>query len=82
MLEDYSKAYALKYIALRYFNACGADPEGDIGEDHDPETHLIPLVLQTCAGKRDNIKKDLGWNPEYTDISKIIQTAWNWHKNR
>lgn len=173
MLEDYSKAYALKYIALRYFNACGADPQGDIGEDHNPETHLIPLVLQTCAGKResikifgqdyptkdgtcirdyihvndlasahvlalealqkghksevynlgngngfsvaeiidtaekvagieikkeftgrrsgdpailiassDKIKKALGWNPEYTDISKIIQTAWNWHKNR
>jgi len=38
--------------------------------------------VQTCAGKRDNIKKDLGWNPKYTDISKIIQTAWNWHKNR
>lgn len=173
MLEDYSKAYALKYIALRYFNACGADPQGDIGEDHNPETHLIPLVLQTCADKResikifgqdyptkdgtcirdyihvndlasahvlalealhkghksdvynlgngngfsvaeiidnaekvtgieikkefaerrsgdpailiaspDKIKKDLGWNPMYKDISKIIQTAWNWHKNR
>ncbi|MDD4835073.1 MAG: UDP-glucose 4-epimerase GalE, partial [Lutispora sp.] len=56
MLEDYSKAYALKYIALRYFNACGADPQGDIGEDHNPETHLIPLVLQTCADKRESIK--------------------------
>lgn len=173
ILEDYSKAYGLKYIALRYFNACGADPIGDIGEDHNPETHLIPLVLQTCAGKRksikifgqdyptkdgtcirdyihvndlanahilaiqslsnghksdvynlgngngfsvkeiidtaekvtrikinkeiadrrsgdpailiassDKIKKDLGWKPKYTDVNEIIQTAWNWHKNR
>lgn len=55
ILDDYSKAYGLKYISLRYFNACGADPEGDIGEDHNPETHLIPLVLQTCQGKRSSI---------------------------
>jgi UDP-glucose 4-epimerase len=55
-MEDYSRSLGLKYIALRYFNACGADPEGDIGEDHSPESHLIPLVLQTCLGKRDSIK--------------------------
>lgn len=55
-MRDYSNAYGLKYIALRYFNACGADPSGDIGEDHDPESHLIPLVLQACTGKRDSIK--------------------------
>lgn len=42
----YEKAYGLKYVVLRYFNAAGADPDGDIGEDHEPETHLIPLVIQ------------------------------------
>ena len=46
ILEDYDRAYGLKSIALRYFNAAGADPEGELGERHDPETHLIPLVLQ------------------------------------
>ncbi|GFR34865.1 UDP-glucose 4-epimerase GalE [Thermobrachium celere] len=171
-MEDYSRSYGLKYIALRYFNACGADVEGDIGEDHSPETHLIPLVLQTCLGKResikifgddyntkdgtcvrdyihvndlaeahilalealyegkdsnvynlgngngftvkeiieaaeevtginikkeiaprragdpavliassDKIKRELNWNPKFTDIKKIIETAWRWHKN-
>ena len=54
-LRAYSHAYGLKYVALRYFNACGADPEGRIGESHDPETHLIPLILQTAQGKRDSI---------------------------
>lgn len=55
-MADYSKAYGLKYIALRYFNACGADESGMIGEDHNPESHLIPLVLQACLGQRDSIK--------------------------
>ncbi|SKA93175.1 UDP-glucose 4-epimerase [Caloramator quimbayensis] len=55
-MEDYSKILGLKYIALRYFNACGADEGGDIGEDHNPESHLIPLVLKTCLGIRDSIK--------------------------
>ncbi len=45
ILSDYSSAYGLTYIALRYFNAAGADPEGEIGEDHTPETHLIPLTI-------------------------------------
>lgn len=171
-MEDYSRSYGLKYVALRYFNACGADDEGDIGEDHSPETHLIPLVLQTCLGKRESIKifgddyntkdgtcirdyihvndlaeahilalealydgknsnvynlgngngftvkeiieaaeevtginikkeiaprragdpavliassekirRELNWNPKYTDIKRIIETAWKWHKN-
>ncbi|MBZ4663367.1 MAG: galE [Caloramator sp.] len=171
-MEDYSRSYGLKYVALRYFNACGADDEGDIGEDHSPETHLIPLVLQTCLGKRESIKifgddyntkdgtcirdyihvndlaeahilalealydgknsnvynlgngngftvkeiieaaeevtginikkeiaprragdpavliassekirRELNWNPKYTDIKRIIETAWRWHKN-
>ena len=55
-MADYSKAYGLKYIALRYFNACGADECGEIGEDHNPESHLIPLVLQACLGQRESIK--------------------------
>jgi UDP-glucose 4-epimerase len=170
-MADYSRAYRLKYIALRYFNACGADIAGDIGEDHQPETHLVPLVLQACLGKTDGIKifgddyptkdgtcirdyihvndlgrahvlalkalydghnsdvynlgngngfsvreiieaaevatgitiskkvvarragdpavlvassekikRDLNWQPEYTDIKAIINTAWHWHQ--
>ena len=55
ILEDFGKAYSLMSIALRYFNAAGADPAGEIGEDHDPETHLIPLVLDAAAGSRPDI---------------------------
>lgn len=49
------KAYGLKYVSLRYFNAAGAHPSGKIGEDHSPETHLIPIVLQVALGKRESI---------------------------
>ncbi|MHB9110838.1 MAG: UDP-glucose 4-epimerase GalE [Armatimonadota bacterium] len=52
LLESYADAYGLQYTALRYFNAAGADPGGGIGEDHAPETHLIPLVLQVALGQR------------------------------
>jgi len=55
ILEDYERAYGLKYTALRYFNASGADPQGRIGESHEPETHLIPLVLQVATGRRESI---------------------------
>jgi UDP-glucose 4-epimerase len=55
MMEDYARAYGMRYAALRYFNAAGASPEGDLGEDHAPETHLIPLVLQVALGQRDKI---------------------------
>jgi UDP-glucose-4-epimerase GalE len=55
-LADYSKAYGLGYAALRYFNAAGAAADGSIGEDHHPETHLIPLVLQTALGQRPHIE--------------------------
>lgn len=55
-LADYAAAYGLGYAALRYFNAAGASPAGDIGEDHDPETHLIPLVLQVALGSRPQIE--------------------------
>jgi UDP-glucose 4-epimerase len=51
ILEDYAQAQGLKSIALRYFNAAGADPEGRLGENHDPETHLIPNVLKAILGK-------------------------------
>ena len=55
VLEDYDRAYGLKSVCLRYFNAAGADPQGKLGERHDPETHLIPLVLQVAAGRRPSI---------------------------
>jgi len=165
-------AHGIKYVSLRYFNACGAHVSGKIGEAHSPETHLIPLVLQVPLGKRECIKvfgedyetKDgtcvrdyihvtdladahilavkylmagnesnvfnlgngvgftvkeviasaekvvgedikaqmderragdpaqlvassekaksvLGWKPKYGDLNKIVETAWNWHKN-
>jgi UDP-glucose-4-epimerase GalE len=55
MLHWYGVAYGFTHAALRYFNAAGADPDGEIGEDHEPETHLIPLVLQAAMGRRGHI---------------------------
>ncbi|RZA16614.1 MAG: UDP-glucose 4-epimerase GalE [Lysobacteraceae bacterium] len=55
VLEDYDHAYGLKSVCLRYFNAAGADPGGALGESHEPETHLIPLVLQAASGRRARI---------------------------
>lgn len=55
MLKDFDAAYGLKYIALRYFNAAGAHSSGEIGESHNPETHLIPLVLYTALQKREKL---------------------------
>ena len=55
MLRDYDVAYGLKSVCLRYFNAAGADPEGELGERHEPETHLIPLVLRAAAGRLPEI---------------------------
>jgi UDP-glucose 4-epimerase len=164
------RIYGLKYCCLRYFNACGAHPNGHIGEDHRPETHLIPLVLQVALGQREKvqifgtdyptpdgtcirdyihvldlasahilalealgegqsrtynlgsgtgysvlevvemarqvtghpipievsprragdlavlvadsqkIKRELGWQPQYDHLRRIIETAWNWHR--
>jgi UDP-glucose 4-epimerase len=56
VLDDFSRAYDFRSVSLRYFNAAGADPQGRIGERHDPETHLIPLVLQVASGRRNAIK--------------------------
>ena len=55
MMRWVSRAHGLKYVALRYFNACGAHPSGAIGEAHNPETHLIPLILQVPNGQREKI---------------------------
>jgi len=55
MLDDYARAYGWAAAALRYFNAAGASADGQLGEDHDPETHLIPLVLQVALGQRNEV---------------------------
>ncbi|NLP27618.1 MAG: UDP-glucose 4-epimerase GalE [Clostridia bacterium] len=55
VLKWSAQAYGIKYTALRYFNAAGAHPSGEIGEDHRPETHLIPLIIQTALGQREKI---------------------------
>ncbi len=56
ILADFDHAYGLRSVSLRYFNAAGADPEGELGERHDPETHLIPLVLQAASGRRPEVR--------------------------
>jgi len=55
MIQDFGAAYGLNAIAFRYFNAAGADPDGEIGEDHDPEPHLIPVIISAALGNRDSI---------------------------
>jgi UDP-glucose 4-epimerase len=55
ILEDFGNAYGMKYVALRYFNAAGDSEEGVVGESHDPEPHLIPLVMYAALGKRDKV---------------------------
>ena len=55
ILRDACAAHGLAAVALRYFNAAGADPDGDCGEEHDPETHLVPLILQAAAGLRPDV---------------------------
>lgn len=56
MLRDYGAAYGLRHISLRYFNACGADPDGELAERHDPETHLIPRLLMAAADARGHVE--------------------------
>jgi len=172
ILRDFASSYPIRFSILRYFNAAGADPAGEIGEDHDPETHLIPLILDAAMGLRRDIeifgtdydtpdgtcirdyihvtdlaaahvlaaekalnaestiynlgngdgfsvkeviekakavtsrdihvvegerrpgdparligssariKAELGWQPKYASLDKIIETAWAWHQKR
>ncbi len=56
IMKTYDRAYGLCFMALRYFNAAGADPEGNMGEDHQPESHLIPIVLQAALGQRGHLE--------------------------
>ena len=56
IIQDYAKGYHLKYVILRYFNVAGASPHAEIGEKHDPETHLIPLVLDAAAGEKKTVQ--------------------------
>jgi UDP-glucose-4-epimerase GalE len=55
-LQAYAAAYGLRWVALRYFNAAGADPDGELGEEHLPESHLIPLVIQAALGRRPHVE--------------------------
>lgn len=55
LMADFDRAYGMKYVALRYFNAAGAHADGDIGEDHNPESHLIPIIMQVLNGKREKL---------------------------
>jgi UDP-glucose 4-epimerase len=76
ILSDYAKAYNMNSICLRYFNACGADIQGRTGECHDPETHLIPITLETVMGKRDSMKifgKDYN-TPDGTCVRDYVHT--------
>jgi len=77
ILEDCDTTYKLKYISLRYFNAAGADEEAKIGEDHSPETHLIPLVLQVALEQRDCIEiYGTDWDtPDGTCIRDYIHVS-------
>lgn len=77
ILQDYQKAYQLKFISLRYFNAAGADPEGQLGEMHDPETHLIPNILLYLLGKKKTFElygTDFP-NPDGTAIRDYIHVT-------
>lgn len=84
IFRDYNRAYGLKFIALRYFNAAGADPDGEIGENHIPETHLIPLVIDAAYGKRPDIKvfgTDYPTNDgtcirDYIHVSDLAEAHW------
>jgi len=55
ILKDFESAYGLKYVSFRYFNAAGHDPEADLSERHDPETHLLPIIMQAANGQRDSV---------------------------
>lgn len=84
ILSDYDRAYGLKSVCLRYFNAAGADPDGQLGERHEPETHLIPLVLQAASGRRPSISvfgrdyntPDGTCIRDYIHISDLCEAHW------
>ena len=84
VLKDYDVAYGLKSVSLRYFNAAGADPEGELGERHEPETHLIPLVLQAASGRRKSISvfgrdydtPDGTCVRDYIHVTDLCQAHW------
>lgn len=84
ILADYDRAYGLKSVCLRYFNAAGADPDGQLGERHEPETHLIPLVLQAASGRRPSISvfgrdyntPDGTCIRDYIHISDLCEAHW------
>ncbi len=77
ILGDFARAYGTRSVSLRYFNAAGADPDGDLGEAHDPETHLLPIVLEAAAGRRAGV--DIFGNryatPDGTCVRDYIHVA-------
>lgn len=76
LLQDYNTAYGINAIALRYFNAAGADPDGEIGEEHEPETHLIPLILKAAKeGTKISIYGDDYDTPDGTCIRDYIHVT-------
>ncbi len=76
LLPDYERAFNLKSVSLGYFNAAGADPEGDIGEHHDPETHLIPLILQAAAGRRSSVIINGADYPTPDELVSVITSTY------
>jgi UDP-glucose-4-epimerase GalE len=84
-LRDHAKAYGWGYAALRYFNAAGANSDGALGEDHDPETHLIPLVLQVALGQRQAITMfgndyetpDGSCVRDYIHVEDLVSAHWS-----
>ena len=81
-LADYAAAYGLRYAALRYFNAAGAAADASIGEDHDPETHLIPIALEVALGKRPHLVSTVPTIPRPTaraSATTFTSTTWPPH---
>lgn len=84
LLHDYASAYGLQSVCLRYFNAAGADPDGQLGERHEPETHLLPLVLQAASGRRESITvfgddyptEDGTCVRDYIHVEDLAQAHW------
>jgi len=84
VLADYDVAYGLKSVCLRYFNAAGADPDGLLGERHNPETHLIPLILQAASGRKESITvfgrdyatEDGTCVRDYVHVNDLCQAHW------